>query len=324
VSPFKETSAGEVVENDDRKCCSLLVTSKKFEAVKVASSLGLQGPSAPIGAQLLATGGTDDATTATTVYHTNLVTGNNSTSTAIQQPILNSLNSASALANMQASAEANSLDLQAMQSMDWLFKKERIYLLAQFWQQRATLAEKELSALKEKQTASTDGNSKTEGQQQSSQNAQSTETSHEHSNQTNTSNSNLEQELQAKDKEINQLVEEVSRLQQSLQRLQETSTQAAARLEEELETRRQQISRLESKLERQRDYDDLKREISVLRSVDLSQIPTSEPGKSLEHLLMERTKALQQAENLKPPTTPDVLGKLNILDIPHHINIIIA
>lgn len=104
-------------------------------------------------------------------------------------------------------------------------------------------------------------------------------------------------------------MEEVSRLQQNLQRLQETSAQATARLEEELEARRQHISRLESKLERQRDYDDLKREISVLRSVDLSQIPTGEPGKSLEHLLMERSKALQQAESLKPPNTPDTLGK---------------
>lgn len=73
--------------------------------------------------------------------------------------------------------------------------------------------------------------------------------------------------------------------------------------------RRQHINRLESKLERQRDYDDLKREISVLRSVDLSQIPTGEPGKSLEHLLMERFKALQQVENLKPSNTPDALGK---------------
>lgn len=27
------------------------------------------------------------------------------------------------------------MDLPAAQSMDWLFKKERIYLLAQFWQQ---------------------------------------------------------------------------------------------------------------------------------------------------------------------------------------------
>uniref|UniRef100_A0A0C9QAT6 DNA-binding protein SATB n=1 Tax=Fopius arisanus TaxID=64838 RepID=A0A0C9QAT6_9HYME len=210
---------------------------------------------------------------------------------------------------MQASAETNSLDLQAMQSMDWLFKKERIYLLVQFWQQRATLAENEVTTLKEQLAALTDGNSKTEGQQQKSQNAQSTDTSHDQSNPRRTPNSNLEQELQAKDKEINQLVEEVSRLQQSLQRLQETSAQATARLEEELDSRRQHIVRLESKLERQRDYDELKREISVLRSVDLSQIPTGEPGKSLEHLLMERTKALQQAETLKPPSTPDALGK---------------
>lgn len=102
----------------------------------------------------------------------------------------------------------------------------------------------------------------------------------------------------------------MSRLQQSLQRFQETSAQATARLEEELEARRQHIGRLEAKLERQRDYEEIKREISVLRSVDLSQIPTSEPGKSLEHLLMERAKALQHAESLKPPSTPDTLGKL--------------
>jgi hypothetical protein len=31
--------------------------------------------------------------------------------------------------------EVSNMDIQAMQSMDWLFKKERIYLLAQFWQQ---------------------------------------------------------------------------------------------------------------------------------------------------------------------------------------------
>lgn len=42
--------------------------------------------------------------------------------------------------HMQPSATASipppgDMDIQAMQSMDWLFKKERIYLLAQFWQQ---------------------------------------------------------------------------------------------------------------------------------------------------------------------------------------------
>ncbi|KAK0159591.1 hypothetical protein PV327_010687 [Microctonus hyperodae] len=101
---------------------------------------------------------------------------------------------------MQASAEANSLDLQAMQSMDWLFKKERIYLLAQFWQQRATLAEKELSTLKEQVAASSDGNSKTEGHN-TSQNVQSTEQNYEQSSNPRRTPSNLEQELQAKDKE---------------------------------------------------------------------------------------------------------------------------
>lgn len=37
-----------------------------------------------------------------------------------------------ATASMPAPAD---MDLQAMQSMDWLFKKEKIYMLAQFWQQ---------------------------------------------------------------------------------------------------------------------------------------------------------------------------------------------
>lgn len=45
------------------------------------------------------------------------------------------------LEHMQPTAAANlpppggDMDIQTMQSMDWLFKKERIYLLAQFWQQ---------------------------------------------------------------------------------------------------------------------------------------------------------------------------------------------
>lgn len=37
------------------------------------------------------------------------------------------------------SAGAADMDLPAVQSMDWLFKKERIYLLAQFWQQVNTI-----------------------------------------------------------------------------------------------------------------------------------------------------------------------------------------
>lgn len=105
---------------------------EKLEAVKVASSLGLQGPSAPIGAQLLGTGGSDDAPTAT-VYHANLVAGSNTSvvTAALQQPILAGLNSA-ALASMQASAEASSRNIA---TMEWLYKKEPLFTLAHFWQQ---------------------------------------------------------------------------------------------------------------------------------------------------------------------------------------------
>lgn len=128
----------------------------------MASSLGLQGPSAPIGAQLLASSASAASTSNLTnslincdddiipSYHGNLLTGVNNTIVATLQNSNNNINSGNSgncggkssnpagfkPGTMQASAaEANSLDLQAMQSMDWLFKKERIYLLAQFWQQ---------------------------------------------------------------------------------------------------------------------------------------------------------------------------------------------
>ena len=36
---------------------------------------------------------------------------------------------------LQSTGAADDMDSLPVQSMDWLFKKERIYLLAQFWQQ---------------------------------------------------------------------------------------------------------------------------------------------------------------------------------------------
>ncbi|KAL2712121.1 homeobox protein cut [Vespula squamosa] len=67
---------------------------------------------------------------------------------------------------------------------------------------RATLAEKEVSALKEQLATTSDGNSKTEGHH-SSQTSQGSDQQQQHdaSNPRRTPNTNLEQELQAKDKE---------------------------------------------------------------------------------------------------------------------------
>ncbi|KPI95973.1 Homeobox protein cut-like 1, partial [Papilio xuthus] len=61
---------------------------------------------------------------------------------------------------------------------------------------------------------------------------------------------------------IAQLVEDVRRLQASLSALQEAHSQQLRRLEERLDEKKQHIARLEARLDTQRDYDDIKREIS--------------------------------------------------------------
>ncbi|XP_044260190.1 homeobox protein cut isoform X3 [Tribolium madens] len=165
---------------------------------------------------------------------------------------------------MQPSATASippnaDMDLQTVQSMDWLFKKERFYLLVQFWQQRATLAEKEVTTLKEQIANNTTNNC-------------------ENKEGSNMDRQTFENEIAAKDKEINQLVEEVQRLQSTISKLKETSISQISRLEDQLEQKRQIIVRLEAKLDHQRDYEDIKRELSILRT-DNPETTTEKPIK---------------------------------------------
>ncbi|KAK9751950.1 CUT domain [Popillia japonica] len=193
---------------------------------------------------------------------------------------------------MQPSATASipppgEMDIQAMQSMDWLFKKERIYLLAQFWQQRATLAEKEVTTLKEQIATNS-----------------STPCS-ETKDSTNMDRHSYESEISAKEKEINQLVEEVQRSQVTIAKLHAK----VPALEDQLEQKNQYIAKLEAKLESQKDYDDIKRELSILKSV--SSANNSET-KSIE-LLLERTKQ----ETPKSPPHQEQEGN-EILQPQHH------
>ncbi|XP_060533243.1 homeobox protein cut isoform X2 [Cylas formicarius] len=178
------------------------------------------------------------------------------------------------------------MDLQTMQSMEWLFKKERIYLLAQFWQQRATLAEKEVTTLKEQLSNNP-----------ATINCENKDTSNMDRHQA------FENEIATKDKEINQLLEEVQRLQGCI-----------AKFQDELEQKRQHIARLETRLEAQKDYEDLKRQIGILTS-DLSNNPDA---KNIE-LLLEKSKiqerrdkspsresegvAAEHHQHIQPPTT---------------------
>ncbi|KAJ3651954.1 hypothetical protein Zmor_017958 [Zophobas morio] len=145
---------------------------------------------------------------------------------------------------------------------------------------RATLAEKEVTTLKEQIANNTTNNC-------------------ENKEGSNMDRQTFENEIAAKDKEINQLVEEVQRLQSTISKLKETSISQITSLENQLEQKRQIIGKLEAKLDHQRDYEDMKRELSILRS-DLSNNP--ETTKSID-LLLEKTKNLQQSENrVKTPT----------------------
>ncbi|XP_019759281.2 homeobox protein cut isoform X3 [Dendroctonus ponderosae] len=190
------------------------------------------------------------------------------------------------------------MNLEEMQNMEWLFRKERIYLLAQFWQQRATLAEKEVTTLKE-QLSGSNGKTNCENKDTSNMDRQS-----------------FESEIATKDKEINHLLEEVQRLQGCISKIQESSIARITLLEEQLEQKRLHIVRLESKLDLYKDYDELKRQVTILKS-DLVNNPQ---GKDIE-LLLEKTKiqvpelrdkspsresegVTEHQSTLQPPTLP--------------------
>uniref|UniRef100_A0AAG5D2M5 Homeobox protein cut-like n=1 Tax=Anopheles atroparvus TaxID=41427 RepID=A0AAG5D2M5_ANOAO len=97
--------------------------------------------------------------------------------------------------------------------------------------------------------------------------------------------------------EISLLFEEVGRLRTAIANIQESHNLQIQRLEDRLEEKRQHIVRLESRIEKQQDFDDIKKENSMLRSVDLS---ASHESKQFQELLLERTKALAaQTEAIK-------------------------
>ncbi|XP_059177157.1 homeobox protein cut-like 1 isoform X2 [Physella acuta] len=109
--------------------------------------------------------------------------------------------------------------------------------------------------------------------------------------------SSQEVELAAKEKEIAQLVEDVQRLQASLNKLRESTSAQVARLEEELTTKNLAFRALEEKLRTQEDYEEVKRELRVLKSIEFANAYSSdgvpEESKSLEVLLLEKNKSLQ-------------------------------
>uniref|UniRef100_A0A3Q1EB79 Protein CASP n=1 Tax=Acanthochromis polyacanthus TaxID=80966 RepID=A0A3Q1EB79_9TELE len=108
------------------------------------------------------------------------------------------------------------------------------------------------------------------------------------------SNSSLEAELRAKERETAQLVEDVQRLQASLTKLRETTSSQITQLEEQLSSKSAVLKELEEKLQKQADYEEVKKELSILKTMEFGTSDSvQDSSKPLEVLLLERNRSLQ-------------------------------
>lgn len=147
--------------------------------------------------------------------------------------------------------------------------------------------------------------------------------------------SSLEVELAAKEKEISELVEDVQRLQATINKLRDSTATHVAKLEEELHSRNQTCRELEERLKAQEDYDEIKRELSLLKSIEFGSSSStaestggqgsdeqgssgtssaaSSKAKTLETLLLEKNRSLQTANTQLKVANNDLTGRYNQL-----------
>ncbi|XP_051491394.1 protein CASP isoform X8 [Apus apus] len=108
--------------------------------------------------------------------------------------------------------------------------------------------------------------------------------------------SSLEVELAAKEREIAQLVDDVQRLQGSLTKLRENSSSQISQLEQQLTAKNSTLKQLEEKLKGQADYEEVKKELNILKSMEFAASESSgsqDASKPLEVLLLEKNRSLQ-------------------------------
>ncbi|XP_015263514.1 PREDICTED: protein CASP isoform X2 [Gekko japonicus] len=124
--------------------------------------------------------------------------------------------------------------------------------------------------------------------------------------------SSLEVELATKEREIAQLVEDVQRLQGSLTKLRENSTSQISQLEQQLTVKNSTLKQLEEKLKGQADYDEVKKELNILKSMEFASSDGSSAqdaaSKPLEVLLLEKNRLLQSENATLRITNSDLSG----------------
>nr|XP_060612966.1 homeobox protein cut-like 1 isoform X1 [Anolis sagrei ordinatus] len=124
--------------------------------------------------------------------------------------------------------------------------------------------------------------------------------------------SSLEAELAAKEREIAQLVEDVQRLQGNLSKLRENSTSQISQLEQQLTAKNSTLKQLEEKLKVQADYEEVKKELTILKSMEFALPDSSSTqdaaSKPLEVLLLEKNRLLQSENATLRITNSDLSG----------------
>ncbi|XP_015760296.1 PREDICTED: protein CASP-like, partial [Acropora digitifera] len=116
--------------------------------------------------------------------------------------------------------------------------------------------------------------------------------------------------------QISQLVTDVQQLQVTQGKAKELATSEISRLEDLLASKTTALRELESKLEEQNNYEEIKRELSILKSVEFSTSetegdemkPESTP-KSLEMLLLDKNKRLQSENTSLKVENVDLTGR---------------
>ncbi|XP_040828789.1 protein CASP isoform X6 [Ochotona curzoniae] len=130
--------------------------------------------------------------------------------------------------------------------------------------------------------------------------------------------SSLEVELAAKERETAQLAEDVQRLQASLTKLRENSASQISQLEQQLSAKNSTLKQLEEKLKGQADYEEVKKELNILKSMEFAPSEgagTQDSAKPLEVLLLEKNRSLQSENAALRNSNSDLSGRCAELQI---------
>uniref|UniRef100_A0A3P9MXQ8 Protein CASP n=1 Tax=Poecilia reticulata TaxID=8081 RepID=A0A3P9MXQ8_POERE len=172
--------------------------------------------------------------------------------------------------------------------------------------QRAEAAEREAEALREQLSSSNQSQQLSSPTNAEPDSDQASEVA---------SYSNLEAELRAKERETAQLVEDVQRLQASLTKLRETTSSQISQLEQQLSSKSAVLKELEEKLERQADYEEVKKELSILKTMEFGTDSVQDSSKPLEVLLLEKNRTLQSESAAMRIANTELSGRYSELQV---------